>query len=41
MMWLSKPVAILAGLYQSEFTLQGLAVGQVLLLWLSAAVLGT
>jgi cell division transport system permease protein len=40
MMWLSKPVAMLAGLYQSEFTLQGLAAGQVLLLWLSAAVLG-
>ncbi|WP_339671257.1 permease-like cell division protein FtsX [Dasania marina] len=39
-MWLSTPVAILAGLYQSEFSLQGLAIGEVLLLWLSASMLG-
>jgi len=38
--WLSKPVATLAGLYQSDFSLQGLAVGEILLLWLCAALLG-
>ncbi|MCR8922049.1 permease-like cell division protein FtsX [Dasania sp. GY-MA-18] len=39
-LWLSKPVAVLAGLYQSEFSLQGLAAGEVLMLWLAAGLLG-
>ncbi len=38
--WLSGPVAELAGLYQSQFVLQGLGVGQTLLLWLSSGLLG-
>ena len=38
--WLSGPVATLADLYQSEFVLLGLSFGEVILLWLSAALLG-
>lgn len=38
--WLGDPVAALAGLYQSQFTLGGLHAGQVLLLWLAGAALG-
>lgn len=38
--WLSSPIADLAGLYQSQFELQGLGFGQTLLLWLSSAGLG-
>ena len=38
--WLSEPVAELSGLYQSQFALQGLNLGQTLLLWLSSALLG-
>lgn len=40
LMWLGRPVAELAGLYQSEFALQGLGFGQTLLLWLASAMLG-
>ncbi|MEE8058536.1 MAG: permease-like cell division protein FtsX [Pseudomonadales bacterium] len=38
--WLSGPIAELAGLYQSEFVLLGLGVGQTLLLWLASGLLG-
>ncbi len=38
--WLSAPVAELAGLYQSEFSLRGLGVGSTLLLWISSGLLG-
>lgn len=38
--WLSSPVAELAGLYQSDFGLQGLGVGETLVLWISASMLG-
>ncbi|WP_101758557.1 permease-like cell division protein FtsX [Oceanicoccus sp. KOV_DT_Chl] len=38
--WLSGPIANLAGLYQSQFQLQGLGIGETLLLWLSSAGLG-
>ena len=38
--WLSGPVAELSGLYQSQFALQGLNLGQTLLLWLSSGLLG-
>ena len=38
--WLSQPVAVLAGLYQSEFELQGLGFLQALMLWGVAAFLG-
>ncbi len=38
--WLSGPIVDLAGLYQSQFLLQGLSFGQALLLWLSSAGLG-
>ena len=40
LLWLAQPVAELAGLYQSEFTLLGLGLGPTLLLWLAAALLG-
>lgn len=40
LLWLSGPVATLAGLYQSDFGLQGLGFGETLLLWLSASLLG-
>ena len=40
LLWLSGPVAELAGLYQSEFTLQGLGLGRTLLLWFASAMLG-
>lgn len=40
LIWLSGPVANLAGHYQSEFTLQGLGVADTLLLWLGSALLG-
>ena len=40
LLWLSGPVAALAGLYQSDFGLQGLGFGDTLLLWLSASLLG-
>jgi len=38
--WLSGPVANLAGLYQSQFELLGLGFGQTLLLWLAGGSLG-
>jgi cell division transport system permease protein len=38
--WLSGSVANLAGLYQSQFELQGLGFGQSLLLWLVGSLLG-
>ena len=38
--WLSGPIAELAGLYQSQFVLQGLGVGHTLLLWLASGSLG-
>lgn len=38
--WLSGPIGELAGLYQSQFVLQGLGFGQTLLLWLCSALLG-
>lgn len=38
--WLAAPVAHLADLYQSEFSLAGLGVSRSLLLWLSGALLG-
>ncbi len=38
--WLSTPVAELAGLYQSEFQLQGLGFSESLLMWLSGGLLG-
>lgn len=38
--WLSGPIANLANLYQSQFQLQGLGIGQTLLLWLCSAGLG-
>lgn len=37
---LAEPVAELAGLYQSQFALQGLGVTGTLLLWLGSAILG-
>lgn len=37
---LADPVAELAGLYQSDFVLQGLGIGYSLLLWLASALLG-
>jgi len=40
MLWLSRPIAELAGLYQSEFVLQGLGFGQTLLLWFVSGLLG-
>lgn len=40
LLWLSGPVATLAGLYQSDFGLQGLGFGETLSLWLSASLLG-
>jgi cell division transport system permease protein len=38
--WLGPPVAELAGLYQSEFQLQGLGFIDSLLLWLAGGLLG-
>jgi len=38
--WLSGPVADLAGLYQSQFELLGLGFGETLLLWLASGTLG-
>ncbi len=38
--WLSGPIADLAGLYQSQFVLQGLGFSQTLLLWLASGLLG-
>ncbi len=38
--WLSGPVADLAGLYQSQFELMGLGFGETLLLWLASGALG-
>lgn len=38
--WLSGPIADLAGLYQSDFSLQGLGVGFTLLLWIASGALG-
>jgi cell division transport system permease protein len=38
--WLSSPVAELAGLYQSQFELHGLGIGDSLMLWLSGGLLG-
>lgn len=38
--WLGGPVASLAGLYQSEFALQGLGILQTLMLWLASGLLG-
>jgi cell division transport system permease protein len=40
LLWLRGPIADLAGLYQSEFALQGLGLGQTLLLWLASSLLG-
>jgi len=37
---LSKPVAELAGLYQSQFQLQGLGIADSLLLWFASSLLG-
>lgn len=37
---LSRPVADLAGLYQSQFQLQGLGIADSLLLWLTGSLLG-
>lgn len=37
---LMGPVSELAGLYQSGFSLQGLSIGETLMLWLSAGLLG-
>ena len=38
--WLGPPVSELAGLYQSQFQLQGLGVGDALLMWMAGGVLG-
>ena len=38
--WLSGPIADLAGLYQSQFQLQGLGIGLTLLLWIASSLLG-
>jgi cell division transport system permease protein len=38
--WLGGPVAELAGLYQSQFVLQGLGVLETLFLWVGSAILG-
>jgi cell division transport system permease protein len=38
--WLSGPIANLAGLYQSDFSLQGLGFLQTLGLWLASGLLG-
>jgi cell division transport system permease protein len=38
--WLSGPIAALAGLYQSQFSLQSLGVMQTLTLWLVSGLLG-
>lgn len=38
--WLGGPIADLAGLYQSQFNLQGLGIGMTLLLWVASSVLG-
>jgi cell division transport system permease protein len=40
LLWLRGPIADLAGLYQSQFSLQGLGFGQTLLLWLASGLLG-
>lgn len=40
LLWLGGPVAELAGLYQSEFALQGLGVGDSLMMWLGGGLLG-
>ncbi|MGK0500514.1 MAG: cell division transport system permease protein [Oceanicoccus sp.] len=40
LLWLSGPIAELAGLYQSQFSLQGLGFVHTLLLWLASALLG-
>lgn len=40
LLWLAGPVAELAGLYQSEFALQGLGIGQTLILWMAGGLLG-
>ena len=40
LLWLSGPVATLAGLYQSEFGLRGLGFVETFLLWCSASLLG-
>jgi cell division transport system permease protein len=38
--WLSSPVAELAGLYRSQFELQGLGIGDSLMMWLCGGLLG-
>ncbi len=38
--WLAAPVAELAGLYQSNFALRGLGLGDTFLLWICSALLG-
>jgi cell division transport system permease protein len=40
LLWLGGPVSELSGLYQSQYQLQGLGFGDVLLLWMAAGALG-